>query len=129
MDVKTVNVITNVDADELFEFLSKVENHPKRATEFIQELRKEGTDYKAVTPFDEQYYLVESDSDTRIIDIFVGETKDEMALFPNRVISLPRRRSVYQFTMFRNDTMPEEVFKEQYESLKRELTNIESRIS
>lgn len=50
MDVKTTNVITNVDADKLFNFLAKVENHPKWATEFIQELRKEGDDYKVVPP-------------------------------------------------------------------------------
>lgn len=129
METKTANVITNIEADKLFAFLSKVENHPKWATEFIQELKKEGNDYKAVTPFGEQYYMVESDSNTGVIDIHVGESKDEMMLFPTRVVSLPGGQSAYQFTLFRDDSTPKEVFSEQYESLQRELANIEGQVS
>lgn len=129
MEAKTASVITTVDADRLFAFLSKVENHPKWATEFIQDLKKDGDDYKVVTPFGEQYYILESDPTTGIIDIYVGETKDDMTLFPTRVIALPEGYSVYQFTMFRDDSTPEKVFAEQYESLQRELTGIESTIS
>lgn len=51
-----------------------------------------------------------------------------MAVFPSRVIPLSEGQSAYQFTMLKNNSTPEEVFSEQFESLKRELSGLESKI-
>ena len=48
-----------------------------------------------------------------------------MALFPTRVVGLPDGTSAFTFTMFQPEGLPDEVFEQQYESLRRELGNVE----
>ena len=57
--------------------------------------------------------------------MFAGPTEDEMALFPTRVVGLPDGTSAFTFTMFQPEGLPDEVFEQQYESLRRELGNVE----
>ena len=57
--------------------------------------------------------------------MFAGPEKDQMALFPTRVVALPDGRSAYSFTMFQAPGMPDEEFESQYASLRREFAQIE----
>jgi hypothetical protein len=57
--------------------------------------------------------------------MFAGPTKDQMAVFPTRAVRLPDGRTAYSFTMFQAPEMPDAVFDAQYESLQRELANID----
>ena len=59
--------------------------------------------------------------------MYAGPTKDQMAVFPTRVVALPDGRSAYTFTMFQAPDMPDELFDSQFASLKREFRNIEAR--
>jgi hypothetical protein len=54
-----------------------------------------------------------------------GPTMDELALFPTRVVPLPDGRSAYTFTMFQAPGTPDELFESQYQSLLRELENLQ----
>jgi hypothetical protein len=61
--------------------------------------------------------------------MYTGPTKDELALFPTRVVELSEERSAYSFTMFKAPGMPDELFESQYESLRREFANIRARFA
>jgi hypothetical protein len=122
---QTVTTILPAPRDAVFNYMSDVEQLPEWATEFARELKREGADYKVVNGLGEFYFEIRSDPETGVIDMFVGPTKDQMAVFPTRAIALPDGRTAYSFTMFQGPEMSDELFDAQYQSLKREFANIE----
>jgi hypothetical protein len=125
VESRTVTVALNAPREQAFAFLSEVENAPKWAVEFIQELKRVGGDYHVVTPMGELLYRVQPDDRTGVIDILVGPSQEELGLFPTRVIALAGDRSAYQFTMFRAPGVPDAVFQDQYDSLRREMAHLQ----
>jgi hypothetical protein len=123
-----VTTVLASSAREAFEYLSDIENLPDWATEFARELRREGDDYKVVNGLGEFFFEIRADAEDGVIDMYAGPSKDEMAVFPTRVIPLPGGASAYSFTMFQGPGMPDELFESQHESLKREFRNIEVRL-
>ena len=125
---ETVTTVLKASPQEAFAYLSKIENLPDWATEFARELKREGDDFKVVNGLGEFYFDIAADPDHGVIDMFAGPSKDQLALFPTRVVSLPGGGCAYSFTMFQGPEMPDELFDSQYESLKREFRNIEARL-
>jgi hypothetical protein len=124
MTSRTVTAVLDVPKQCLFDYLSKIENLPRWATEFARDLKYEDGKAKVVNGLGEFYFRIDADEDTGVIDMYAGPTEDEMALFPTRVVSLSEGSSAYTFTMFQAPTMPDELFESQYRSLLREFENI-----
>ena len=125
MRSQTVTTILPAPRDAVFNYMSDVEQLPEWATEFARELKRAGADYKVVNGLGEFYFEIRSDPETGVIDMFVGPTKEQMAVFPTRAIALPDGRTAYSFTMFQGPEMSDELFDAQHQSLKREFANIE----
>jgi hypothetical protein len=123
---ETLTTIVPAPRKAVFEYMSDIEKLPEWATEFARELKRQGGDYKVVNGLGEFYFEIKADPATGVIDTFAGSTKDQMAIFPTRVVGLPDGRTAYSFTMFQGDGMPDELFEDQYESLKREFANIDA---
>jgi hypothetical protein len=121
---RTVTAVLDAPKEEVFDYLSKVENLPKWATEFARELTYEGGMAKVVNGRGEFYFAIDADAATGVIDMYAGPTPGELGLFPARVVGLPGNASVFSFTMFQLPGMPDELFESQYESLLREFENI-----
>ena len=64
-----------------------------------------------------------------MIDMYAGPSRDELAVFPTRVVELPDGRTSYSFTMFQSPGMPTELFESQHASLKREIANLKEILS
>jgi hypothetical protein len=79
---------------------------------------------KVVNGLGEFYFEIKADPATGVIDMFAGLSKDEMAIFPTRVVQLPDGRTAFSFTMFQGPGMADELFDSQHQSLKREFANI-----
>ena len=126
MRSETVTTIVSAPREKVFAYLAAIENLPKWATEFARELKREGDDYKVVNGLGEFYFQIRADSTTGVIDMFAGQSKDEMAIFPTRAVSLPDGSTAYSFTMFQPQDMPDGLFESQYRSLQREFANIEA---
>ena len=124
MTNRTVTTVLEAPSGEVFDYLSKIENLPRWATEFARELKREDDRFKVVNGLGELYFDVEADRRTGVIDMYAGPTLDELALFPTRVVGLPGDRSAFTFTMFQAPGMPDELFESQYRSLLRELENV-----
>jgi len=123
---ETLTTIVPAHRKAVFEYMSDIEKLPEWATEFARELKRQGGDYKVVNGLGEFYFEIRADPATGVIDMFAGSTKDQMAIFPTRVVGLPDGRTAYSFTMFQGGGMPDELFEDQYESLKREFANIDA---
>ena len=129
MRSETITAVLDADPDAVFRYLADVENLPEWATEFARELRREGEGYKVVNNRGEFFFAIQSDRATGVIDMLAGPDKDQMMLFPTRVVGLPDGRTAYSFTMFQGPGMTPELFDDQYESLKREFANIEAKFA
>jgi hypothetical protein len=124
MTTRTVTEVLDAPKEEVFAFLSQIENLPRWATEFARELTYEDGKAKVVNGLGEFYFRIAADAATGVIDMYAGPTEDELALFPTRVVALPGGTSAFTFTMFQAPGMPDELFESQYESLLREFENI-----
>lgn len=124
MEHRTVTAVLDAPKDEVFDYLSRIENLPGWATEFARELKYEDGKAKVVNGLGEFYFTIAADPETGVIDMFAGPAEDELALFPTRVVELPGDRSAFTFTMFKAPQMPDELFESQYQSLRRELENL-----
>jgi hypothetical protein len=125
----TVTKVLDASRQTVFDYMADIENLPQWATEFAREMRREGDDYKVVNGLGEFFFRIESEPETGVIDMFAGPTKEAMAVFPTRAVSLPDGRTAYSFTMFQGPEMPEELFDAQRASLERELVNLEGLLS
>jgi hypothetical protein len=126
MESRTVTAVLDAPSEEVFDYLSKIENLPRWATEFARELRYEDGKARVVNGLGEFAFALEADAGTGVIDMYAGPSEDELALFPTRVVPLPDGRSAFTFTMFQAPGMPDELFESQHASLLREFENIRS---
>lgn len=130
---KTATVVVPAPKEDVFAYLANIDNLPHWATEFCEELKVVDGHHKVVTdtPEGKVELLIhyEADPETGVIDMYSGPTEDQQALFPTRVVGLPDGRSTFIFTMFQGPEDSDEWFEAQYESLQRELKNIERTFS
>ena len=126
---RTVTAVLDAPRDEVFEYLSRIENLPEWATDFAQGLKYEDGQARVVNGLGEFYFRIDADAKTGVIDMYAGPSEEGLALFPTRVVSLGDSRSAYSFTMFKAPGMADELFESQYESLRREFDNIRARFA
>ena len=126
MKSETVTTVVPAPRTAVFEYISDIKKLPEWATEFARELKRDGEDYKVVNGLGEFYFEIKADPRTGVIDMFAGLTKDQMAIFPTRVVALTHASTAFSFTMFQGPEMPDELFESQHQSLKREFANIEA---
>jgi hypothetical protein len=129
MQTRTVTTVLDIPRQRVFDYLSRIENLPRWATEFARELRYEDGRAVVVNGLGEFLFSIDADVETGVIDMRAGPTEDELSLFPTRVVELPDGRSAYTFTMFQTPGMPDELFESQYASLLREFENIRRELS
>jgi hypothetical protein len=129
METRTVTTFLEAPRERVFDYLSRIENLPRWATEFARELKYEDGKAKVVNGLGEFYFSIDADPDTGVIDMYAGPTEEELSLFPTRVVRLSDGRSAYSFTMFQAPGMPDELFESQYRSLLREFDNIHRELS
>ena len=124
MNSRTVTAVLEAPKDQVFAYLSQVENLPKWANEFARELKYEDGNAKVVNGLGEFWFSIDADKDSGVIDMYAGPTPEALALFPTRVVEVAQGRSAFTFTMFQGAEVPDELFEAQYASLLREFDNI-----
>ena len=127
MRSETVTTVLEAPTDDVFDYLSRIENLPEWADEFARELTWRDGEAVVVNGLGEFVFRIEADAETGVIDMLAGPSADELAVFPTRVVALTGERSAFTFTMFQGPDMPDELFESQHASLRREFENIEAR--
>jgi hypothetical protein len=126
MRSETVTTVLDAPRDEVFEWMSEIENLPRWATEFARELiRDDDGRWKVRNGLGEFFFEIDADPETGVIDMLAGPEPDQLAVFPTRAVALPGDRTAYTFTMFQAPHQPDELFEAQHASLQREFRNIE----
>ena len=125
MTSRTVTAVFPAPAERVFSYLAAIENLPRWATEFARELKVVDGVHKVVNGLGEFVFEIRADEATGVIDMFVGPSIDELALFPTRDVPLGPDRSAFTFTMFQWPGQSDELFASQHVSLQREFENLE----
>lgn len=99
MKVRTVVGQYKASPEILFDLLSKEENLDKWATNFCSSIEKRESDYVLTTVKGQEFFFkIDSDSETGIIDMAMGDNKDMMWKTPHRVTSDNMGGSLFIFT-------------------------------
>ncbi len=108
----------------VFQFLSKVENLPKWATQFVKKIMVVNGRQKILTPFGEVFLRLEINEKAGVIDICAGPTEETMTAAFMRVIPFSANSTGVTFTFFQYDTTDDETWKIFCEWIKIEVGNI-----
>lgn len=119
----TASIRVPASRDATFTYLSRIENVPAWATEFVRSFELDGETARIETPTGPAEMTIESDVGTGVIDFVVrGGADDRPVRFPARVVELPDRSSAFIFTIFPGSGGPPVA--DQLASLERELSRI-----
>ncbi|MHB8602127.1 MAG: hypothetical protein ACYC6W_09005 [Nitrosotalea sp.] len=129
MNSVTETCVVSVPRDNVFEFLSNIENIPKWATKFVKKLSLVDGKYKALTPVGEVFIRLDADQKTGLIDIYAGPTEKDMTPAYMRIISLPGSSTAVMFTFFQYDSTPDTVWDIFCQWIKIEVENIKRHFS
>ncbi len=129
MNAVTETCVVSVPRDNVFEFLSNIENIPKWATKFVKKLSLVNGKYKALTPVGEVFIRLDADQKAGLIDIYAGPTEKDMTPAYMRIISLPGNSTAVMFTFFQYDSTPDAVWDIFCEWIKIEVENINRHFS
>ena len=124
MKTHTTTQQFNVSPEELFAFLSEIENLPKWATAYALDLKKDGEDYKVTTPQGEMYQIIKANKDTKTIDLYGGPSKEQLWCWPSRVTADNMGGSVFAMTCIQMPDQSVEDFSGQCQTLQKEFENI-----
>jgi hypothetical protein len=127
---RTLTAVLGAPKDVVFDYLSKIENLPEwRPTSHRSSSMRMARPRSSTGSVSSTSRSTRTGASTGVIDMYTGQTEQELALFPTRVVALGKDKSAYSFTMFKAPGMPDELFESQYESLRRELDNIRARFA
>lgn len=122
MRVHTSNAELPIAAPAAFRFLSRLENVPRWATEFIKgSFEVMGDHAVAETGKGPVTMRLRADERTLVIDHVVEPAPGVEAVFPGRVVPLPGDRSLFLFTMIQAPGQADAEFESDLASLDREL--------
>ena len=115
--------------DVVFDFLSNFDNMPRWSTKFVQSIKTENNQTKAVTPFGDMFVRIDSDRKTGVIDIFAGPTQSEMSPAYMRVISFSNDSCGVTFTFFQWPHTTDQMWEMFCDWIKIEVGNIKKLFS
>lgn len=128
MTLHTKSAHYAVTPDQLFAYLSNIENLPDWAVTFANSIRKDGDDYLVKNAGGELFVHFKTDAATGVIDIYAGPSVDMMWCWPTRVTADNMGGSVYTFTCVKMPQQSDEEFDGQLCALAEELDIIRSKV-
>ena len=127
MNSKSHVVIVDTSADETYRFLASIDNLPRWATTFCNNLVKSADGlHRLETPQGPMVFRIAPEAGPRVVDMYGGPTAEQMVYWPARVVALGPSQSAFIFTMFQWPGMPDESFEGQSRALASELQNVKS---
>jgi len=124
MNSITETCIVSVPKDEVFQFLSNIENLPKWSTKFVQKLITSGVKYKAITPIGEVFLRFDINKEAGLVNIHAGPTEQQMRPAYLRVIPFSEKSTGVMFTFFQWPDTDDQTWKMFCDWIKIEVANI-----
>lgn len=124
MNSITETCVVSVPRDEVFQFLSNIENLPKWSTKFVQKLITTSKKYKAITPIGEVFLRFDVNKEAGLVDIYAGPSEKQMRPAYLRVIPFSENLTGVTFTFFQWPDTDDQTWKVFCDWIKIEVANI-----
>ncbi|MGQ0772099.1 MAG: SRPBCC family protein [Nitrososphaerota archaeon] len=124
MNSVTESCVVSASKDQVFGFLSNIENLPKWSTQFVKKIIKANGKLKALTPIGKVLIRLEADQKTGTIDIYAGSTEKQMTGAFLRVVQLSASSTGVIFTFFQYPDIDDKTWQVFCEWIKIEVGNI-----
>ena len=129
MNSITETCVVSVPKNEVFQFLSNIENLPKWSTKFVQKLITCDGKHKAVTPIGEVFLRFEVNKEAGLVDIYAGPTEQQMRPAYLRIIPFSGKSTGVMFTFFQWPDTDDQMWKMFCNWIKIEVANIKMHFS
>ncbi len=110
MNIQTFTLTVAASRDTVFNFLADIENLPKWAGEYCEQISLQRGRWWAYTVDGEQVVDMETSAGTGVIDWRAGPLPERMTLTPIRVMTLSTRRTLVTFTLIEAPDHSPEMF-------------------
>lgn len=130
MNITSCSLLVSAPKPEVFAFLSDLKNMPEWATEFCQSIRQTAEGWMVQTTDEALWAEVRAEERTGVIDLRAGPTREQMGLFPIRVMTVPGATgdlTLITFTLMQGTGLEDEDYAIQYQSLQIELEGLADR--
>ena len=124
MQIRTVTLTVSASRNTVYKFLADIENLPKWATEFCERMELRHSGWWVYTAQGEMMVEAHTDDRTGTIDLRIGPSANELDLFPLRVLSLSKKRTLLNFTFIQSPEQPDEDYEERFLSLLIEMQGL-----
>jgi carbon monoxide dehydrogenase subunit G len=118
---RTLGVLVDRNADEVYAFISNPENLPQWAPAFCKSVRRTGEDWIVETPDGPMKIRFVERNPFRVADHYVSPRAGVEIYVPMRVVASGSGGSEIIFTLFRQSDMTQEQFRRDVEMLTRDL--------
>jgi hypothetical protein len=127
MNITSASVLVSAPASDVFNFLSDFNNMPAWAFHFCQVVEETAEGWVVQTQQGKLCLDCCRDANAGVLDMLAGPTRDQMGVFPIRVMSVPGGRSLITFTFIQAPDCADELYAIQYQSLLEELQGLAER--
>jgi hypothetical protein len=110
MNIRTIAVTVSAPRDTVFSFLADIENLPKWAGAWCEQLALQRGRWWALTAEGEQVLDMETSAGTGVIDLRAGPSPERMTLVPIRVLALSPRRTLVSFMVIESPDQSAEAY-------------------
>jgi hypothetical protein len=110
MNIRTIAVTVSAPRDTVFSFLADIENLPKWAGVWCEQLALQRGRWWALTAEGEQVLDLETSAGTGVIDLRAGPAPEQMTLVPIRVLALSSRRTLVSFLVIESPDQSAEAY-------------------
>ena len=125
----TETCVVSASIDDVFQFLSNIENLPKWSTKFVQKLIISNGKYKAITPIGEVFIKYVINKQAGLVDIHAGPSENHMNPAYLRVIQFSENSTGIMFTFFQWSDTDDQTWKIFCDWIKIEVANIKKHFS
>ena len=127
MESVTETCVVNSTKEDVFKFLSDINNLPSWSTQFVKKLFVVDGKYKAMTPLGEVFVSLETMPGAGLGDIYAGPTEQTMRPAYLRVIPIDENSTGIMFTFFKWNDTDDKSWKVFHDWIGIEVGNIKSR--
>lgn len=127
MNITSASVLVSAPAADVFNFLSDLNNMPAWAFHFCQAVEDTAEGWMVQTQQGRLCLDCSSDASSGVIDMRAGPTREQMGIFPIRVMGVPGGQSLVTFTFMQAPDCADELYAIQYQSLLEELQGLAER--
>lgn len=124
MKTESLSIKIQAPQNAVLHYLADINNFAEWATEYCQEIKKEGAHYKVKSPMGEVYFRIHANENTGEIKYFASNEPNGSDYMASKVTQINDSSCEYMIDFSQPEGLTDEVYQQQCNAIKIELQNI-----